>query len=324
MIVTLTPNPSIDATLALGQELDPGAVNRASEISYIAGGKGINVSRTLHLAGVNTLALFPAARKDPFVMLMAGTGVPYEALTPEHPTQVRTNATLTDAAGETTKINGPGQPLTAADVEALLQRADDALDDADAIVMAGSLPPGVPEDFYVRAVDSLHAHHPDTLIAVDTSDHALRALTALRDVEHPSPILLAPNSAELGQIVSCDGEALEQSALAGDLGPVCAAAHRVRDCGATEVLVTLGEAGALLLADEGCWHAAGPAVEVHSTVGAGDACLAGYLMERARGSAPTVCLRTAVAYGSAATALPGTILPGPDDIHAEHATVVAV
>ena len=70
MIVTLTPNPSVDATLELGGPLEPGAVQRTVAYSHVAGGKGLNVSHAVHLAGAPTLALFPAANRDGFLSLV--------------------------------------------------------------------------------------------------------------------------------------------------------------------------------------------------------------------------------------------------------------
>ncbi len=80
-------------------------------------------------------------------------------------------------------------------------------------------------------------------------------------------------------------------------------------------MLTLGGAGALLITSEGAWKATPPPTTVSSTVGAGDCSLAGYLIARQQGLSPAECLRSAVAYGSAAAALPGTQIPVPSEVN---------
>ena len=80
MILTLTPNPSIDATVRLNEELQPGAVHRAESVSSVAGGKGVNVTHAVTLADVDSLALLPAMASDPFLTLAADASIPVHAV----------------------------------------------------------------------------------------------------------------------------------------------------------------------------------------------------------------------------------------------------
>lgn len=311
MILTLTPNPSIDATMQLDAQLRRGHVHRPGSITQVAGGKGVNVSHAMLLAEKHTLAVFPADSNDPFVALARQTGIPFHAIPVKE--GVRINATIAEPDGTTTKINGPGATLDERTRTVVEQTVTQLAASSSWLVMAGSLPPGVPISWYTDLIATVRATHPELPIAVDTSDAAIRALG--QGLERAAPTLIKPNSLELGQLVDCDGETLEEAAAAGDLAQIVAAARLVIDRGINEVLVTLGAAGAALVTREQAWFATPPPIEVRSTVGAGDSSLAGYLIARAEGSGPADCLARAVAYGTAATGLPGTTIPSPAQLN---------
>lgn len=310
MIITLTPNPSTDATMHIASTLAPGGVNRAASVTTIAGGKGVNVSRAAHLAGIATVALFPAHERDPFLSHIAETGINYHAVPITDP--VRVNTTITEQDGRTTKINGPGPALENHDVDALHAELLTLADRADAVVMAGSLPRGIAPDFYSATLHRLRATHPHLQIAVDTSDAAMEALGA--GFTRAAPDVIKPNGLELGQLVGTDGLALERAAEDGEFGPVVKAALSVVDRGVSQVLVTLGAAGAVLATATGVWRATPAPVTVRSTVGAGDSSLAGFILASLENVDYPERLRRAVAYGTAAAGLPGTTIPSPDQL----------
>ncbi|MDN8593791.1 MULTISPECIES: 1-phosphofructokinase family hexose kinase [unclassified Corynebacterium] len=318
MIITFTANPSIDATMCI-DSLDPGGVLRVSESSREPGGKGINVSNAVLKAGQDTLAIAPAADNDPFTALARSAGIPLRTVPVDG--AVRTNTTVTESSGRTTKLNEPGTTLTD-DVRRTLET--ELVDAAShpltrAAVLAGSLPPGAPADWYPQLVAALRDAAPDLLIAVDTSDEPLKELG--RKLEATAPDVVKPNAFELGQLAGIDGGELESQADDGDLDAVVKAAAALVDKGVREVLVTLGGAGACLVTVDGAWHAATPPAQVRSTVGAGDSSLAGYILARLDGKDFPAALRTAVAYGTAAAASPGTAIPSPDDIDYDRTTV---
>lgn len=320
MIVTLTPNPSVDATQELGGPLEPGAVQRTVAYSHAPGGKGLNVSHAVHLAGAPTLALFPAANRDGFLSLVEDSEVPFENIPMTD--LVRTNSTITEPDGRTTKINGLGPTLSEDTQAELVARLSAAAATADWVVLAGSLPRGVDKDWYATLVRAVRAANPNSQIAVDTSDGPMEALGARLD--DSAPDLIKPNGLELGQLTGRDGLALERQAEDGDFSGVVEAAREVNARGIPQVLVTLGGAGAVLVTPEGAWIATPPPVEVKSTVGAGDSSLAGYILARSQGKNFADSLAQSVAYGTAAAGLPGTTIPRPEQLNIEETTVSAL
>lgn len=323
MIVTLTPNPSIDSTLALGEELHRGTVQRLESVTAVAGGKGINVAHAILLAGLDTLAVFPAGALDPFVPLVSDIGIPIATVT--IPANVRTNTTVTEPDGTTTKLNGPGAFLSEQKLGSLEETLSDVItDQVSWVVLAGSLPPGAPLDWYARLTALIHRTRPGVRVAVDTSDAPLRELGGALDRTGAAPDLIKPNGMELGQLAGIDGQGLEDQARRGEFGEITAAATGLVERGIEQVLVTLGDAGAVLATAEGAWFSTSPRVDVASTVGAGDSALAGFVMASARGLPVEQRLIQAVSYGSAAAALPGTTIPRPDQITTTGAHVTRI
>ncbi|AWH96896.1 1-phosphofructokinase family hexose kinase [Dietzia psychralcaliphila] len=303
MIVTLTMNPSVDRSAVLTAPLALGGVNRIAESHDSPGGKGVNVARVLAAGGIEARAVFPSPRHDPFVTMCAESGVPATVVPADGP--VRVNLTLADPDGTTTKINAPGPVATAEMLDRVRADVAGLAGEATWVVLSGSLPRGVPVDFYADLVAELRA--TGARLAVDTSDAPLAALAA----RFPSaaPDLVKPNGEELGQLAGVDGVELERRAADGDLAPVVETARTLRATGVGTVLVTLGGAGAVLVDDDEAWFAATPPVRVRSTVGAGDSALAGYLLADARGAPPAERLAWAVSHGSVAASLAGTGLP---------------
>ena len=306
MIVTVTPNPSIDRTVALAGPLGRGTVQRADSMTSQAGGKGINISRAAVAADVATLAVLPSAADDPFVLELSAAHIPSLTVRPAGP--VRVNITISEPDGTTTKLNSPGPVVTAADLAALADAVAGHAVEADWVVLAGSLPPGAPDEWYADLVATLR--DLDARVAVDTSDGPLRALVA--GLTRGAPHLMKPNGAELASFTGADPVALE-----ADPAAAARAARRLVSSGVDEVLVTLGPHGAVLVTTDGAWHAAPPPTTVVSTVGAGDSSLFGYLLGDLRQQDPAHRLALAVAYGSAAAGLPGTTIPRPSQVRAE-------
>lgn len=309
VIITFTANPSVDATMRINT-LAPGGVLRVEDSTREPGGKGINVSHAVLKAGKDTLAIAPAGEDDPFIALAAAADIPLRTV--PIPGRVRTNTTVAEADGRTTKLNEPGAPLDDAALTALKAQLTEAAAEADAVVLAGSLPPGAPGDWYSQLIGALRSENRDVLIAVDTSDEPLRQLG--HNLDSAAPDVVKPNAFELGQLTGIDGDALERKAENGELDEVVKAARELVDKRINEVLVTLGGAGACLVTAAGAWHASPPPAQVQSTVGAGDSSLAGYLLARLDGKDYAEALRHAVAYGTAAAANPGTEIPSPNDL----------
>ena len=306
-IVTVTPNPSLDRTIELSGELQRGAVQRATRSTAEPGGKGVNVSRVIVASGGDTVAVLPGDELDPVLLGLATRGIPTAALPIGAP--LRSNVTVTEPTGTTTKLNEPGPSLAGRldDLAALV--ADTAAATATGpaarwVVVAGSLPPGLPDDALAVLVRAVRARHgADVRIAVDSSGVPFTAL--LQSGERID--LVKPNAEELAEVVGGDPEEYER-----DLDAAVAGAQRLRRRNVGTVLLTLGSAGAVLVSDEGAFAAAAPKIVARSTVGAGDSSLAGYLLAEVAGASPEQRLAQAVATGAAAAALPGSDVPALD------------
>lgn len=308
MIVTVTPNPSIDRTVTLASPLTRGAVHRVASVTSEPGGKGVNVARALTSAGLSAVALLPAPADDPMVTALESANVSFRCVHSAGP--VRTNLAITESDGTTTKLNEPGPVLDAESLGGLTTAVVAAARNADWVVLSGSLPPGVPDDWYAEVVASL-APLP-CRVAVDTSDGPLAALVAAFD--RAAPDLIKPNAEELAGALAISASDLESAVAEGNPEPVVSAARRLVDRGVGAVLTTLGGAGAVLVDRNGSWMATPPPIVPRSTVGAGDSSLAGYLRAEIGGAVPPQRLQMAVAYGSAAAALPGSAMPTPAQI----------
>ena len=306
MIITLTANPSLDRTATLDAPLARGQVQR---------GKGVNVARAIHYAGHPVTAVLPAPASDPILAALRQLGVAYRTV--EVAEGVRMNLTLTEPDGTTTKLNEPGPLLTDELVEQLAALVVDLASGAEWVVLSGSLPPGVPHDFYATLVRSLRPL--GVKVAVDTSDEPLQAL--VDNFPDAAPDLLKPNSDELAQLTGADAEQLEAAAKAGDPSAAVSASRSLVDRGVRAVMGTLGASGAVLVTSEGAWHASPPPIGPRSTVGAGDSSVAGYVLADCGGEAAPDRLRTAVAYGSAAASKAGSALPKPEDLNTAEVVV---
>jgi 1-phosphofructokinase len=293
MIVTLTLNPSLDRTLEV-DALDRGAVLRAASVHLDPGGKGVNVTRALLANGFDSRAVIPCggAEGGQLVRLLADESVHTVAV--PIASRTRSNVTLVEPDGTVTKVNEPGAALTAEEFEAVAAAVLGCAGTADWVVMCGSLPPDVPVDVYAELTAQFAA--AGIRVAVDTSGPALLSAVAA------GPDLVKPNREELAEAVG---------APLADLAEVVEAARSLRALGAGCVLASLGADGALLVDADGVLLAQGTAIEPRSTVGAGDALLAGFL---AGGGSGAAALTEAVAWGAAAVGLPGSRMPGPGDI----------
>ncbi|EMR00492.1 1-phosphofructokinase family hexose kinase [Paeniglutamicibacter gangotriensis] len=305
MIITLTMNPALDKTIELDAALDHGGVQRSRGTHTQAAGKGVNVSRAIKQAGGRTLAVLPGAGTDPLLRQLVADDVEHRSVHIDH--LLRTNITITDPDGTTTKINEQGPLLNKAVLEEIVRVIVELSRSASWLVLAGSLPPGVKDSFYADLLatvrGSLGLAAPK--IAVDTSGDPLRALFAAEVTELPD--LIKPNAEELAELTDQGPDTdFENSPTV-----TAAAAQLLVDRGVGTVLATLGAGGAVLVDSEGSWHAAHAPITPRSTVGAGDSSLAGYLLADAAGEPAPQRLARAVAYGSAAASLPGSAIPTP-------------
>jgi 1-phosphofructokinase len=293
MIVTLTLNPSVDRTVEV-ETLARGEVMRALRVRVDPGGKGINVSRALAAHDLPTRAVVTVggAEGEHLVTLLRETGIEIVPV----PVQgaIRSNITVVEPDGTTTKFNEPGAQLSTEELAAVFDAVKGAVESADWLVASGSLPAGTPASFYADLVNMLAGS--GTKVAIDTSGPALEAVLAA------GPSLVKPNRDELAEATGM---------RLATIADVVEAAGRLRDLGAGAVLASLGADGAVLVDDQGAIHGRTPAVPQLSSVGAGDAMLAGFL---AGGGTGADALVEALAWGAAAVLQPGSGMPSPHDI----------
>ena len=288
MIVTVTPNPSVDRTLAI-RDLRRGAVLRCERNWHDASGKGVNVSLALLGNAHQTRAVLPAGGPDGarLLAMMEAEGLDYVSVPIRG--EVRSNVSLVEPDGTVTKINEPGPELSSDEVDALLRAALEAVNPGDWLAGCGSLAPGMPVDFYAELVDG--GHRRGVKVGVDTSGPPLaRVLPA-----HPD--LVKPNAEELADVTGMP---------VTSIGEAVAAAGRVRELGARAVLTSLGADGALLVEATRVIHGEAVVDKLESAVGAGDALFAGFL---AAGGAGVEALAAALGWAAAALRQPGTRMP---------------
>ncbi|MEU8481886.1 1-phosphofructokinase [Streptomyces sp. NPDC048641] len=302
MILTVTPNPSLDRTYEV-PALDRGAVLRAAGERMDPGGKGVNVSRAVAAAGARTLAVLPLGGAPGALVaeLLDAQGISVASVPVAG--QTRSNIALAEPDGTLTKINAPGPELTPEEAESLLSVVGERSAGAAWTACCGSLPRGLAPSWYAELV--ARAHAAGARIALDTSGPAL--LAALRE----RPDVVKPNAEELAEAV---GRPL------ATVGDAVKAAEELRELGARAVLASLGADGQLLVDGSGAWFATAPVDTVRSNVGAGDSSLAGFLI--AGGTGPRA-LASAVAHGAAAVQLPGSAMPTPADLNPDAVTLTA-
>ena len=303
LIVTVTPNPSVDWTLEI-PALVRGAVHRITGQHQEPSGKGVNVTRALAGNDVGSLAVLVIGGPEgaELELLLQAEHIAYVTVRIED--SVRVNISLTEPDGTATKINAVGPALRDEETQELLSTAVAASDGADWVVGSGSLPRGMNVDFYARLGDAVH--DCAARFALDSSGPALIAGLSAR------PDVIKPNVDELSEAV---GRPL------ATIGDAVAAARELMTLGAESVVVSLGSDGALLVDSLGVMHASASVANPKSTVGAGDALLAGYLAGTlSHDGDRAAALREAVAWGSAAVRVEGSRVPVITD--ADRAAVV--
>ncbi|MDO5624717.1 MAG: 1-phosphofructokinase [Pseudomonadota bacterium] len=305
-VFTLTPNPAIDQTVHL-PALRAGEVNVATHTQHNAGGKGINVASCLADWGTPVVAsgLLGQDNAAPFAALFAQKGVIDACV--RLPGRTRTNIKLLAAdTGDTTDINLPGPAVPPAAWQALLAAVRQQVQPGQWVVAAGSLPPDLRAAGYAPLLALLvecGAH-----VVLDTSGPALaQALNGPH-----LPVLIKPNRHELqdwaGRPLRTTADVLHE-----------ARALLARGVGA--VAVSLGAEGALIATPEGAWQAAPLPVTPLSTVGAGDAQVAGLVAARHAGLPWREALALGVAFATAKLRQIGPHLPARTEVQALAAQV---
>jgi tagatose 6-phosphate kinase len=292
VIVVVALNPALDVTHHVDR-VDWAGVNRPSGVRAEPGGKGLNVARTLRLLGaeVLVLGLIGGSTGDAVRSALAASGVA-SAFTDIAGDTRRTFAVVDTARGDAALFNEPGPTVSAAEYARLRAAYRESLPGAGAVVLSGSLPPGVAAGAYADLIRL--AATTGVPAVLDTSGDALRRGAAA------GPAVVKPNLAELEATV---GRAVPWTGP-GDPSAVAGAAAELRDHGAEAVVVSLGADGLLAVTGDGTWLAAPARPAAGNPIGAGDAAVAGLAHGLALGRPWPERLRQAAALGAAAAGAP--------------------
>ena len=293
-IYTLTLNPAYDIHATTAHFL-PCKENLAAVTSRDAGGKGVNISRALHSGGTENTAVIVLGKENggEFKESLASFGL--NCLYFEKEGRIRENLTLhCETTGET-RISFAGFSVT----EAVLDQVEAAMDvdENTCITFTGRIPGGIS----VAAAKAFLARLRDknAKIVIDCKSFTLEDLFELK------PWLIKPNQEEISEYLGREIETFEE---------VFRAADELYAQGIENVMISLGEKGALLVCAEGGMIATPPVVDVVSTIGAGDSSIGGFLAEAVQGASAEQMLCGAVSYGTAACMAEGTNPPRAEDV----------
>ena len=313
MIYTVTLNPAIDREYTVpALVLDD--VLRASQVRVDPGGKGFNVSRMLRVLGEPSVALgFVGGKSGEWLserLTQLGVETDFVWLDGE----TRTNTTVVTAGdGRHLKVNEAGLQVPAAAQDDLLTRVTGLVRPGDLWVLAGSLPPGVPTDFYGVLIELIHAKGGQVML--DTSGAALKRACADR------PDWIKPNLDELAVLV---GDWPQNEENEGDEGRLDKALSVLNEQGIGQCIISLGKDGALLVAEGQQWRLTPPKIVEKNPIGAGDAMVGGFVWGLKQELSPLDACRWGIACGSMAASRPGTDFGTKAEIEALMNKVVVV
>jgi 6-phosphofructokinase 2 len=291
-ILTITMNPSVDVSTTV-ERVIPSSKLRCGPARRDPGGGGINVARVAKRLGADVVALYTAGGEKGQLLrrLIGKEGL--EGISLPISEETREDFTVDEAtSGQEFRFVSPGPTLNESEWRATLAMISELRFPFDFVVASGSLPPGVPDDFYAQIAAIAKAKGAP--FALDASGPALRgALRAAVDVLKPS----------LSELRDLTGLPL------GGPSACVGACKRLVDQGAAKIVaLTLGSQGAIVVSADEVLRAWPLSIHVVSTVGAGDSFLAAFICALGSGRSLTEAFRRAVAAGTAALIAPGTQL----------------
>ncbi len=292
MIITVTMNPAIDKTIETDR-LCPGSLHRIRNVAWDAGGKGINVSKTIRELGEKSIATgFLGGNAGKTIAdSLSERGIEHDFIWLEGET--RTNTKVLEADGRVTELNEPGPKVREEQMERLLEKLAGYAGYAGKgtlFVLSGSLPAGADKQVYARIIHMAHEKGAEVLLDADGE--------ALRNALWAGPDIIKPNRAELKECAGFFGWPEDAS-----LKNLLKTAGKCREMGAGTVVVSMGSEGALFVKDGYEVYAPAIPVRAHSTVGAGDAMVAALACawNQKLGNEETVRLCMAAAAGAVTT-----------------------
>lgn len=295
-IYTITLNPAYDVH-AFAEHFEPFHENMAAITSRQAGGKGVNISRALRINGIANTAVVVLGKDNGGDFKTGLTEAGIDAILLEKPGRIRENLTLHCADSPETRISFAGFPVD----ESILQEVSQVLtvDDQTVITFTGRVASGMSMEKVKEFLLDLKKQGAKIVLDSKSFD--------LEDIYQVQPWLIKPNQEEISQYLGCQVETIPEAAEKAKV---------FADHGISNVMVSLGEQGALLLSGGKTYIATPPTVEAVSTIGAGDSSIAGFIAAASLGETSAQCLCRAVSYGTAACLTEGTLPPLPEDVAA--------
>jgi 6-phosphofructokinase 2 len=300
-IVTLTLNPTIDVA-SEAERVQPVRKTRTFSERHDPGGGGVNVSRVVRELGGETLALiFAGGVTGRFLEeLLTEGGVPFRSVRIAGHTRI-SQTVLDRASGQEYRFVAEGPEVSEAEWRAGLEAVEQAVEKGVWLVASGSLPRGVPEDFYVQVARI--AARKGARFALDTSGAALRAAVAAGGVD-----LIKPS---IGEFETLAGRPLREADAQEAAARELVATGRVR-----LAAITLGHLGAILASQEGLLRLPALDVPVRGAVGAGDSFVGAMTLALAHGRSARDAFAWGVAAGAAAVQNAGTAHPDRASVEA--------
>ncbi|MEG6586349.1 1-phosphofructokinase [Dendrosporobacter sp. 1207_IL3150] len=290
MIITVTLNPAIDKTIVIN-DFRINSVNRISSTRLDAGGKGINVSKTiLTLNGKSKAIGIAAGNAGRFIQdYLNAVNIEQDFVSISGET--RTNIKIIDPVNKTnTDINEAGPDILMDDLESVKNKLLSGIDDKSVVVFSGSVPSNVPNEVYRQWIASAKEKGAKTILDAD-GDLLKLALEA-------SPYMIKPNIHELERLFNKKINTIEDA--------IEIAVEIINKYKVENVVISMGEKGALFIKKDCYVLAHGLKVEVKSTVGAGDAMVAALAYSIDQGYSFEDTIKLAVACGTANVMTSGT------------------
>jgi 1-phosphofructokinase family hexose kinase len=289
MIYTLTLNPAIDRELTVA-EVQFDSVLSAIKSQVDFGGKGFNVSRLLRSLGMPSTALgFIGGRTGDRLkhgLQALDIGTDFVSI----PSETRTNVSIvTERHDHYIKVNEKGPLVDEPKQRELLDKIASIAAAGDWWVLAGSLPPGVPDSFYAQIITILNEHQAISIL--DTTGESLRQGCEAK------PFLVKPNAEETQKLTRLPVDTIPQIAVA---------ATELRRMGAQNVVISMGKKGAFLQTSEGSWLIHSPKIKEKNPIGAGDSMVGGLVWALSQGHALKESLGWGAASGAATASMNGT------------------
>ncbi|WP_276934781.1 1-phosphofructokinase [Faecalibaculum rodentium] len=284
MITTVTFNPAVDKTAQV-QTLVMGGLNRLQNVRQDAGGKGINVSKTLKAVGVDSLATgFLAGNAGDFIrQRLQDLEIAHDFV--EVQGNTRTNLKVLDAAMTLTELNEAGPACSCDDIARLEEKLAQV---QGILVLSGNVGPGVPEDIYRRLTEKAHAARLQVILDADGA--------LFREGIQAGPDVIKPNRFELSQYFQVPEEEL-------DTARMIVLARKLMETGTRLVVISMGEEGSLFVTADRAIVLPALKIPFQSAVGAGDAMVAGLAcsLEQGLDLEQTAVLAVALSAGACMT-----------------------